>query len=193
MKKMYLALLILVILLVGSYAALFAYAKFIVIPEQLKHSKEDLKNMNMDLNSSSKVNTPIDFGNVDLTMLPASERKNIADQMRSNPNQRINTINKLSSMDSPIAQLYIWLYYLVFEFDAAEDMKEMVIYQTQVENTINQLQDFMGTKLPDDIEKGDTKAVTADNTKINELLKEIQKLNIIARDHTQKFVKDLGG
>jgi len=190
MKKKYLALLILIIILIGSYAAVFAYAKVIMIPNQLKMSKEDLNNMNMDLNSYNKTNSGIDFGNVDLAMLPASERKNIADQMRSNPNQRLNSIDKLSA-DSPITDLFIGFYYLVFEGDAAADMKDMAHDYADVENNSNQFQDIMGTTLPDDIEKGDTKAVAADNVRINELLKENQHLNMVARDQTQKFINDL--
>lgn len=190
MKKKYLALLILIVLLIGSYAAVFAYAKVIMIPNQLKISKEDLNNMNMDLNSYNKTNSEVDFGNIDLAMLPASERKNIADQMRSNPNQRLNSINKLSA-DSPITDMFIGFYYLVFEGDAAADMKDMANYYADIENNSNQFQDLIGTTLPDDIEKGDTKAVAADNVRMKELLKENQRLNMVARDQTQKLINDL--
>lgn len=190
MNKKYLALLILIVLLIGSYAAVFAYAKAIMIPHQLKMSKEDLNNMNMDLNSYNKTNSSVDFGNVDLSMLPASERKKIADQMRSNSNQRLNSINKLS-VDSPITDMFAGFYYLVFEGDAATDMKDMAKYYADVENNSNKFQDLMGTTLPDDIERGDTEAVVADNVRMNELLKENQRLNMVARDQTQKFINDL--
>lgn len=190
MKKKYLALLILIVLLIGSYAAVFAYAKVIMIPEQLKISKEDLNNMNMDLNSYNKTNSDFDFGYTDLAMLPASERKNIADQMRSNPNQRLNSMDKLSS-SSLITDMFIGVYYLVFEGDAAADMKDMANYYSDVENNSNQFQDLIGTTLPDDIEKGDTKAVAADNVRMKELLKENQRLNMVARDQTQKLINDL--
>lgn len=190
MKKKYLALLV---LLVGSYAAVFAYAKVIVIPEQLKSAKEDLKNMDMDVNSYNKTSTNTSmnsFNNINLAMIPAGERKKIADQMRTTPNKRLNTVDRLSS-EGPTVQLYCLLYSLVFEFDAARDMNEMFSYSDVSENNSNNFMNLVGTKIPDDIERGDNKAVSDDYAKLDELMEENQHLNIVMRDLTQKIINDL--
>lgn len=193
MKKKYLALLVLLVLLVGSYAAVFAYAKVIIIPEQLKSAKEDLKNMDMDVNSYNKTSTNTSmnsFNNINLAMIPAGERKKIADQMRTTPNKRLNTVDRLSS-EGPTVQLYCLLYSLVFEFDAARDMNEMFSYADASENNSNNFMNLMGTKIPDDIESGDNKAVSNDYAKLDELMEENQHLNMVMRDLTQKIINDL--
>ena len=121
--------------------------------------REDLKNMDRDVNSYNKTSTNTSmnsFNNINLAIIPTSERKKIADQMRTNPNKRLNTVDRLSSQ-GPIVQLYCLLYYLVFEFDAARDMNEMFSYSAVSENNSNNFMNLVGTKIPDDIEKGDNK------------------------------------
>ncbi|UTB31493.1 MAG: hypothetical protein NKF70_08000 [Methanobacterium sp. ERen5] len=177
----------------GSYAAVFTYAKVIVIPEQLKSAKEDLGNMDMDINSYNKTSPNSNmnsFNNINLAMIPVGERKKIADQMRTNPNKRLNTVDRLSS-EGPTVQMYCLLYYLVFEFDAARDMNEMFSYADVSENNSNNFMNLVGTKIPDDIERGDNNAVSDDYAKLDELLKENQHLNVVARDLTQKLINDL--
>ena len=181
--------------IVGGYAGLYAYTKTVVVPEQIKSAKKDLANINHDIESENKISSNQSmngFTNIDISLIPASERKKIADQMRGTPNQRINTVNKLS-MDSKFVDSYSLMYELTFMGNAAKDMKDMFATNVQVEHSINSAIDMITTKIPDDLEKGDNKALKADYTRLDDLKKENQELKLEDTAQIQKFITDLGG
>ena len=194
MKKKFIALIILFVVIVGGYAGLYTYAKTVVIPEQIKSAKKDLAAINNDIGSDNNISSNQSmngFTNMDISVIPGSERKKIADQMRTNPNQRLNTIDKLST-DSHFVDLYAFMYNLIFMGNAAKDMKDMFATNAQVENSMDSFVDLINIKIPDDIEKGDNKALTADYSRLNELIKENQQMKLEDRIQIQNFITDLG-
>jgi hypothetical protein len=77
--------------------------------------------------------------------------------------------------------------------NTAKDMKDMFGTNAQVENSMDSFVDLINIKIPDDIEKGDNKALTADYSRLNELIKENQQMKLEDRIQIQNFITDLGG
>ncbi|HIH61262.1 MAG TPA: hypothetical protein HA298_01035 [Methanobacteriales archaeon] len=193
MDKKYWALIIVLVLVVGGYASYYAYAMTTLVPKDLKTFKDDLKAMEEPFITPSEIKEMEEIRSmlegVDLKVIPAEERKKIADEIRSEiPLKELQEFKyNCSSNREDVA----FRYDVLLMGDVAKDIRE--VYSKDVEEKAEKLITLMN-KMADDFEKGDTEALKADIDEFIKLGKELENWRVkIGKPGLQRIVEKLGG
>lgn len=190
-----LALIILVVVVVGAYASYYAYASMVLIPEDKKVFKDELASLgnvsSSDADIAQMEQAASQIESIDLTVIPAAERKTLADQMRSDPffttwNASIAELKQNITRNQEIASRYD----LLLKGNVANNIRS--IYSQDLVAKVEALGPIF-EKIPNDLEKGDGAAYARDVRELAKSMKELQQQLIISKAKLETVVNELGG
>lgn len=195
MDKKKIALIILVVVIVGAYASFYAYASMVLIPEDKKVFKEELSGIGNSSITDSDISTleseATQIESIDLTIIPADQRKTMADQMRNDPfittmNSTIAELKKNVTNNQEIASRYD----LLLKGDVANNIRS--VYSQELINAMDKMNQIM-VALPNDLENGDSKAVANDLRTLAQLGRELKNMSTTSQAKLETVVNQFGG
>ncbi|MFA0834550.1 MAG: hypothetical protein ACC609_11150 [Methanobacterium formicicum] len=154
-----------VVLVAGSYGCYYAYATMVLVPEDLNTLKSELNSINNSViipeSDIQKVDTLADqFESGELVLVSDSQRKTVADSMRSDPSfynldSTMQQVKKNFTVNREIASRYDF----ILKEDVANDIRSIYSddYLQTAENICRIYQ-----KMPEDFENGDKNVIIAD-------------------------------
>lgn len=154
-----------VVLVAGSYGCYYAYASMVLIPEDLNTFKSELNSINNSViipeSDIQQIDTLADkFESGELVLVSASQRKTVADNMRSDPsfNSLNSTLLKVKE-DFAVNREIASRYDFILKEDVANDIRS--IYSDDYVQTADDIRRIY-QKMPTDFENGDKSVILAD-------------------------------
>lgn len=184
-----------VVVIVGAYASFYAYASMVLIPEDKKVFKEELSGIGNSSITDSDISTleseATQIESIDLTIIPADQRKTMADQMRNDPfittmNSTIAELKKNVTNNQEIASRYD----LLLKGDVANNIRS--VYSQELINAMDKMNQIM-VALPNDLENGDSKAVANDLRTLAQLGRELKNMSTTSQAKLETVVNQFGG
>lgn len=187
---------VVILLLLVIYGGFYAFMSVVMVPEDVKLIKDELKSLENATFPESEIKEMETIANQiqnspSLKQIPQSERTKMANDMRNDPtiSSMNNTIKEIKENATVNRELAV-RYDLIFKGNVANDLRS--IYSQQLldicQNMSNTIQ-----KLPNDIENGDNTAIANDFRELAKLCKEYNIM--IAQDKVklQNMITNLGG
>ncbi|MEN6293088.1 MAG: hypothetical protein ABFC34_11070 [Methanobacterium sp.] len=196
MNKKIIVLIALAMVIVGGYASYYTYASTVIVPDDVKVFKDELKSIETDPIPESDITELEKEANQiqnlpSLKIIPLSERKKMASDMKKDPfftsmNSTMAELNENITINQEIASRYD----IMMKGDVANNIR--TIYSEQM---VDLMQNMTKTiqKMPSDFESGDNIAIANDLRKLAKIGRDLNKLAAEDKPKLNDIIKSLGG
>jgi len=190
MEKKKLGLIIIILCCIIGYGSLYAYSSMVEMPKNVKSVEKAVKDMDNipTMNTQDLEKAANDTEKLDLKLIPAEQRKNIAANMRNH--QQTNITDTTKELNNTLKTQVVIMYTLLLKWNVVADINDLNNLTNENHDLYNQSIPI-SDKIATDFENGDGKAVAADYRGMSSLLQKTNENISNIKLKTTKLLADL--